>query len=94
MGQIDAAAPVAFSSTSAALTHWPPSSAPEPAVQSPEKAASFDPRLAPADWLGDAARLAIAGSPARIVAASPAMLALFAVVFLIAAQLLLRKQER
>jgi PAS domain S-box-containing protein len=61
------------------LTHWPPSSAPEPALQSPEKTATFDPRLAPADWLGDAARLAITGSPARIVAASPAMLALFAV---------------
>ena len=61
------------------MTHWPPSSAPEPAVQSPEKAATFDLRLAPADWLGDAARLAIASSPARIVAASPAMLALFAV---------------
>jgi PAS domain S-box-containing protein len=61
------------------VTHWPPSSAPEPAVQSPEKAATFDLRLAPADWLGDAARLAIASSPARIVAASPAMLALFAV---------------
>ena len=40
---------------------------------------TFDPRLAPADWLGDNARLAIAHPSARIVAASPAMLALFQV---------------
>jgi hypothetical protein len=62
------------------LTHSPPSSAPAPAVQSPEEAgAAFDPRLAPPDWLGDSARLAIVFPPVRIVAASPAMLALFEV---------------
>jgi PAS domain S-box-containing protein len=61
------------------LTHSPPPSLLEPAVQSHEKAAAFDPRLAPPDWLGDSARLAIAFPPVRIVAASPAMLALFEV---------------
>jgi PAS domain S-box-containing protein len=61
------------------LTHSPPPSAPEPAVQSHEKAAAFEPRLAPPDWLGDNARLAIVFPPARIVAASQAMLALFEV---------------
>ncbi|HEX9168963.1 MAG TPA: PAS domain-containing protein, partial [Roseiarcus sp.] len=40
---------------------------------------AFDPRLAPPDWLGDSARLAIAFPRGRIVAASPAMLALFEV---------------
>jgi PAS domain S-box-containing protein len=62
------------------LTHSPPSSAAEPAVQPHEQAdAAFDPRLAPADWLSDNARLAIMFPPARIVAASPAMLALIGV---------------
>jgi hypothetical protein len=61
------------------LTHSPSPSAPEPAVQSHEEAAAFDPRLAPADWLSDNARLAIASPPARIVDASPALLALFGV---------------
>ena len=62
------------------MTHPPPSSAAEPSAQSREQAgAAFDPRLAPADWLGDKARLAIMYPPARIVDASPAMLALFRV---------------
>jgi PAS domain S-box-containing protein len=62
------------------LTHSPPPSAAEPSAQSREQpGAAFDPRLAPADWLGDKARLAIMFPPARIVDASPAMLALFRV---------------
>ena len=62
------------------MTHSPPSSAADPSGQSREQAgAAFDPRLAPADWLGDKARLAIMFPPARIVDASPAMLALFRV---------------
>ncbi len=40
---------------------------------------AFDPQLRRADWLRDHARLAIEGSPARIVDASPAILALFGV---------------
>jgi PAS domain S-box-containing protein len=43
-----------------------------------EAAALFDLERAPQDWRGDNARLAIAGPPARIVAASPAALAFFA----------------
>ena len=42
-----------------------------------EVAATFDPERAPQDWRNDTARLAIVSPPARIVAASPAMLALF-----------------
>ena len=62
------------------MTYSPPSSAPEPAVQSHEGAgAAFDLRLAPPEWLSDNARLAIVCPPARIVDASPAMLALFGV---------------
>ncbi|MGB3584338.1 MAG: hypothetical protein WBA40_24945, partial [Roseiarcus sp.] len=61
------------------MTHSPPPSPLEPAVQSHDKAAAFDPRLAPPDWLGDNARVAIAFPAARIAAASPAMLALFEV---------------
>jgi PAS domain S-box-containing protein len=53
------------------LTHS--SSPADLAAQSPEQPAVT------ADWLGDHARLAIAGSPARIIDASPAMLALFGV---------------
>jgi PAS domain S-box-containing protein len=62
------------------LTHSPPSSASELSAQSRQQAgAAFDLRLAPADWLSDKARLAIMFPPARIVDASPAMLALFGV---------------
>jgi PAS domain S-box-containing protein len=61
------------------LTHSPPSTAPQRAVQSLKEAVPFDRRLAPGDWLRDNARLAIASPPARIVDASPAMLALFGV---------------
>src|SRR5271165_3616995 len=42
-----------------------------------EASAAFDPERAPQDWRNDNARLAIVSPPARIVAASPAMLALF-----------------
>ncbi len=42
-----------------------------------EVAGAFDPERAPQDWRNDTARLAIVSPPARIVAASPAMLALF-----------------
>ncbi len=62
------------------MTHSPSSSSTaEPAIRSHGDAAAFDPLLAPPDWLGDNARLAIAFPPARIVEASPAMLALFGV---------------
>ena len=62
------------------MTHWPPSSAAEPSAQSHEKSgAGFDPRLAPAEWRAENARLAILFPPARLVEASPAMLALFGV---------------
>ena len=61
------------------MTYSPSPSAPEPAVQSHGGAAAFDLRLAPTDWLSDNARLAIASPPARIVDASPALLALFGV---------------
>ena len=42
-----------------------------------EVAAAFDPERAPQDWRNDNARLAIVSPPAWIVAATPAMLALF-----------------
>jgi len=55
-----------------------PSSAAEPAALSREQAAAaFDPRVAPAEWVADKARLAILFPPGFVVSASPAMLALF-----------------
>jgi PAS domain S-box-containing protein len=61
------------------LAFPPPPSVPEPALQPHGEAAAFDPRLAPPDWVGDSARLAILSPPARIVVASPAILAFFGV---------------
>jgi PAS domain S-box-containing protein len=61
------------------LTHSPPPYAPEPAVQPHGKAATFDARLAPHDWVGANARLAMLFPPGRIATASAGMLALFAV---------------